>query len=281
MEQLDEFEIALHECTVLSNSLNREIVVFNELQGEISQYMAKTFVPFSLENKDNDPALEDLVQKSKNVLSTIKNIIIKLWTAIKELADKAIHIFSGTVRKLKHYQAAIKGKTNVNPAVFNNRVNCYPKAIMIKRIDALLNELNMRWSMSDGSPNLSERKSLDAIGFHIRNDNGKVTASYNGAFPKEDTINGHKYNFGDIGSLVDNAIALFEQFPKYKTEMVAQFDRQIAERYRTVNSDTQKAQVILIDRVAYMSMHKTMQYILKSIREIGNQSVALCKSIGI
>lgn len=281
MDQLNELDIALHECAVLSNSLNQEIGTFNEIQDEIAQYMARTFVPFSLENKDSDPALEELVQKSKNVLSTIKNIIIKLWTAIKELADKAIHIFSGTVRKLKQYQAALKAKTNVDQSVFNKRVNCYPKAIMIKRIDAFLNEINMRWSMANGSPNTAERKSLDSIGFHIRNNKGKVTASYNGAFPREDTVIGHGYNLADIALLVDNAIALFEQFPKYKTEMVNQFDKNIKDRYSTANSDTQKAQVILMDRVSYMSMHKTMQYILKSIREIGNQSIALCKTIGI
>lgn len=281
MDQLNELDIALHECAVLSNSLNQEIGTFNEIQDEIAQYMARTFVPFSLENKDSDPALEELVQKSKNVLSTIKNIIIKLWTAIKELADKAIHIFSGTVRKLKQYQAALKSKTNVDQSVFNKRVNCYPKAIMIKRIDAFLNEINMRWSMANGSPNTAERKSLDSIGFHIRNNKGKVTASYNGAFPREDTVIGHGYNLADITLLVDNAIALFEQFPKYKTEMVNQFDKNIKDRYSTANSDTQKAQVILMDRVSYMSMHKTMQYILKSIREIGNQSIALCKTIGI
>lgn len=281
MDQLNELDIALHECAILSNSLNQEIGTFNEIQDEIAQYMARTFVPFSLENKDSDPALEELVQKSKNVLSTIKNIIIKLWTAIKELADKAIHIFSGTVRKLKQYQAALKAKTNVDQSVFNKRVNCYPKAIMIKRIDAFLNEINMRWSMANGSPNTAERKSLDSIGFHIRNNKGKVTASYNGAFPREDTVIGHGYNLADIALLVDNAIALFEQFPKYKTEMVNQFDKNIKDRYSTANSDTQKAQVILMDRVSYMSMHKTMQYILKSIREIGNQSIALCKTIGI
>lgn len=281
MDQLNELDIALHECAVLSNSLNQEIGTFNEIQDEIAQYMARTFVPFSLENKDSDPALEELVQKSKNVLSTIKNIIIKLWTTIKELADKAIHIFSGTVRKLKQYQAALKAKTDVDQSVFNKRVNCYPKAIMIKRIDAFLNEINMRWSMANGSPNTAERKSLDSIGFHIRNDKGKVTASYNGAFPREDTVIGHGYNLADIALLVDNAIALFEQFPKYKTEMVNQFDKNIKDRYSTANSDTQKAQVILMDRVSYMSMHKTMQYILKSIREIGNQSIALCKTIGI
>jgi hypothetical protein len=281
MEQLNELDIALHECTNVSNSLNEKIIEFNETQTEISQYMAKSITPFSLENRDGDIALEELIQKGKNLLSTIKNLIIKLWTNIKELVDKALHIFSGTVKKLKQYQAALKTKTAIDQAGFNVRINCYPKAIMIKRVTAIMNEINMRWSMANGSPNMAERKSLDEIGFHIRNDNGKVKASYNGAFPREDTIAGHGYQLVDIARLVDNAITMFDQFPNYKESMIRQFDSFIKERYNTVNSDAQKAQVILMDRVAYMSMHKTIQYILKSIREIGNQTVSICKAIGV
>ena len=281
MDQLNELDIALHECATLSHSLNQEITAFNDIQDEMSQYMARIFVPFSLENKDSDPAMEELVQKGKNVLSKIKNLIIKLWTAIKELIDKALHIFSGTVRHLKQYQATLKGKTDADAARFNNRVVCYPKTTMIKRIDAIMNEINMRWTNANGTPNMNERKSLDEIGFHVRNNDGKVTASYNGSFPREDTVNGHGYQLIDLARLVDNAIAMFEQFPKYKDGIISQFESFIKDKYQSVNSDTQKAQVILMDRVAYMSMHKTIQYILKSIREIGNQAISLCKAIGI
>ena len=281
MEQLSELDIAMNECTVLSQQLNQEIAIYNDLQTKIMERSSKLFVPFGLENADSDPAMEELIQGTKNVLSKIKNFIIKLWTAIKELADKALHVFDGTSKKLKQFQAALKTGKQPNQNNFTKRIVMYPNAIMIKRTDAILNEINMRWTETNGSPNTAERKSLDSIGFHIRNNKGKVTASYNGAFPREDTVIGHGYNLADIALLVDNAIALFEQFPKYKTEMVNQFDKNIKDRYSTANSDTQKAQVILMDRVSYMSMHKTMQYILKSIREIGNQSIALCKTVGI
>lgn len=286
MEQLNEFEMALHNCNVLSDSLNVEMTSFNEIQSEIVLYMSRTFVPFSLENKDSDPALEELIQKGKNVLSRIKNLIIKIWTAIKELVDKALHLFSGTVRKLKQYQSAIKSNLasdgiRVAASALNTRIECYPKSVMIKRIDAIMNEINMRWTTADGTPNMAERKSLDTIGFHVRNDKGKVSSSYNGAFPHTDTIAGHGYSIIDIFQLVDNSITMFEQFPKYKESMVRQFDAQIKSKYQEVTSASQTAKVILIDRVAYMTMHKTMQYILKSIREIGNQTIALCKAIGI
>ena len=281
MEQLNEFDIALHECSTLSRQLNQEIETYNGLQLKIMERSAMLIAPFGLENNDSDPAMEELVQGTKNVLGKIKNIIIKLWTAIKELADKVLHMFSGTVKKLKQYQAALKTGKQPNANNFNKRIVVYPNGIMIKRVDAIMNEINMRWTETNGTPNTAERKSLDAIGFHVRNNNGKVTASYNGTFPREDTINGHGYKLVDVSRLVDNAIAMFEQFPKYKEAMVDQFDRVIKSRYQTAESSAQKGSVILMDRVAYMSMHKTMQYILKSIREIGKQAVALCAALEI
>ena len=281
MDQLNELDIALHECSTLSAQLNHEIEIYNDLQHQILERSARLFTPFGLENGDSDAAMEGLVQGTKNVLSKIKNFIIKLWTAIKELADKAIHIFDGTVKKLKQYQAALKTGKEINANNFNKRTVAYPNGIMIKRIDAIMNEINMRWTESNGTPNAAERKSLDAIGFHVRNKDGKVTASYNGSFPREDTINGHGYKSGDIARVVDNAIAMFEQFPKYKEAMVKQFDNFIKNRYATAASSEQKSSVILMDRVAYMSMHKIMQYILKSIREIGKQAVALCTALEI
>lgn len=281
MDQLSELDIALHECSTLSAQLNQEIEAYNDLQRRILERSVRLYVPFGLENNDSDPAMEELVQGTKNVLGKIKNFIIKLWTAIKELAEKAIHIFDGTVKKLKQYQAAFKTGKTVNANNFNKRVVAYPNGIMIKRIDAIMNEINMRWTESDGTPNMAERKSLDAIGFHVRNKDGKVTASYNGSFPREDTINGHGYKTADVARTVDNAIAMFEQFPKYKEAMVKQFDNFIKTRYASATSSEQKGSVILMDRVAYMSMHKTMQYILKSIREIGKQAVALCTALEI
>lgn len=281
MDQLSELDIALHECSTLSAQLNQEIEAYNDLQHRILERSARLYVPFSLENSDSDPAMEELVQGTKNVLGKIKNFIIKLWTAIKELAEKAIHIFDGTVKKLKQYQAAFKTGKAVNANNFNKRVVAYPNGIMIKRIDAIMNEINMRWTESNGTPNMAERKSLDAIGFHVRNKDGKVTASYNGSFPREDTINGHGYKTADVARIVDNAITMFDQFPKYKEAMVRQFDNFIKSRYATATSSEQKGSVILMDRVAYMSMHKTMQYILKSIREIGKQAVALCTALEI
>ena len=281
MDQLNELDIALHECSILSSQLNQEIEAYNDLQARIMERSAQLFVPFGLENSDSDPAMEELVQGTKNVLSKIKNFIIKLWTAIKELADKAIHIFDGTVKRLKQYQAALKTGKELNSANFNKRIVMYPNGIMIKRVDAILNEINMRWTESNGTPNIAERKSLDAIGFHVRNKDGKVTASYNGSFPREDTIVGHGYKTPDVARVVDNAIAMFEQFPKYKEAMVKQFDNFIKNRYATAGSSEQKGSVILMDRVAYMTMHKTMQYILKSIREIGKQAVALCTALEV
>lgn len=281
MEQLSELDIAMNECTVLSQQLNQEIAIYNDLQTKIMERSSKLFVPFGLENTDSDPAMEELIQGTKNVLGKIKNFIIKLWTAIKELADKALHVFDGTSKKLKQFQAALKTGKQPNQNNFTKRIVMYPNAIMIKRTDAILNEINMRWTETNGSPNVAERKSLDPIGFHIRNNDGKVTASYNGAFPREDTIAGHGYKASDIARLVDNAVAMFDQFPKYKEGMVKQFDSFIKDKYQTATSGSQKAQVILMDRVAYMTMHKTMQYILKSIREIGKQSVAVCTALEI
>ncbi len=281
MEQLSELDIAMNECTVLSQQLNQEIAVYNDLQAKIVERSSRLYIPFGLENTDSDPAMEELIQGTKNVLGKIKNFIIKLWTAIKELAEKALHIFDGTTKKLKQYQAALKSGKQPNQNNFTKRIVMYPNAIMIKRTGAILNEINMRWTETNGSPNVAERKSLDPIGFHVRNKDGKVTASYNGAFPREDTIAGHGYKAIDIARLVDNAVAMFEQFPKYKEGMVNQFDSFIKDKYQTATSSSQKGQVILMDRVAYMTMHKTMQYILKSIREIGKQTVAVCTALEI
>ena len=281
MEQLSELDIAMNECTVLSQQLNQEIAVYNDLQAKIVERSSRLYIPFGLENTDSDPAMEELIQGTKNVLSKIKNFIIKLWTAIKELAEKALHVFDGTTKKLKQYQAALKTGKQPNQNNFTKRIVMYPNAIMIKRTDAILNEINMRWTETNGSPNVAERKSLDPIGFHVRNKDGKVTASYNGAFPREDTIAGHGYKASDIARLVDNAVTMFEQFPKYKEGMVNQFDSFIKDKYQTATSSSQKGQVILMDRVAYMTMHKTMQYILKSIREIGKQTVAVCTALEI
>lgn len=281
MDQIEEYNLLLQECSALSLQMNQEIQAYNELQVKIMERRSILFAPFSLENCDGDQAMEGLVQGTKNVLSRIKNIIIKIWTNIKELVEKALHIFDGTERKLKQYQAVLKTGKEINANNFNKRLTMYPNGIMIKRVDAIMNEINMRWTEANGTPNLAERKSLDAIGFHVRNNNGSVTASYNGAIPREDSIVGHGYKPLDVARVVDNAIALFEQFPKYKDGMIKQFDNFIKTRYQGAQSSEQKASVILMDRIAYMTMHKTMQFILKSIREIGKQAVALCAALEI
>lgn len=281
MEQLSEVDIKLHECSSLSQLLNQAIEEFNQITQEMRDKRSCIVLPFGLENTDYDAGMEGLIEKSKNVLSKIKNFIIKLWTAIKELLDKVLHVFDGTLRKLKAYKETFKGgvASKNEQAFYDAKVTCYPKVVMQRRIECLLNEINMRWTESDGTPNAAERESLDPIGFHVRVNDGKVTASYNGVYPKLDTLAGHGYTFDDVGILLNNAVDMYEKFPQYKENLIKAYNNSIEARYKRDSNDEQKSQTILADRVQYMAIHKTIQFVLKDIREIGKETLAICNVI--
>jgi len=279
MEEM--FSADIYELNKLMDSLNCEFDSLTSIKHQIRIHLSKKIKPFGLENNDGDSALEDLIQKSKNVLSSIRNLIVKLWQKIKDVLSWFMGIFDGTLRKLKAFQVSLSAGTKAtDPKNLQEvKLSCYPKVVMQRRLEVLLKELSLNWQNVNGSANPNIASSLGDIGFTIRIDDGKVKAAYNGVFPKLDSISGHGYSKEDIVRFLNLTISIYEKFADYKKQMTRVFDTQIKERYDRSTNDEQQAQSILADRLFFIKLHKTLTFVGKEIKEIGNEMLALCKAI--
>ena len=277
----DEIDVKLHELKQLSDELNKSIGEYNDICKQMQDHQINMLRPFGLENNDGDAAMESLMGAAANVLRKIVNFIIKLWTGLKELLDKVLHIFDRSKKKLQALQEKFKNgiKVDNEEAFLAGKVTAYGKVLMFNRIHVLLREINMRWTELDGTPNMVERKSLAEIGFTVTVTDGKVTASYKGIYPKLDTVGGHGYRVNDVGELVNKALELLEKFPGYKENMIKSYDNNITARYKRDTTSEMRKQTILADRAAYMAIHKTFQFVIKDIREIAKEVIAICNLI--
>lgn len=277
----DEIDVKLHELKQLSDELNKSIGEYNDICKQMQDHQINMLRPFGLENNDGDAAMESLMGAAANVLRKIVNFIIKLWTGLKELLDKVLHIFDRSKKKLQALQEKFKNgiKVDNEEAFLAGKVTAYGKVLMFNRIHVLLREINMRWTELDGTPNMVERKSLAEIGFTVTVTDGKVTASYKGIYPKLDTVGGHGYRVSDVGELVNKALELLEKFPGYKENMIKSYDNNITARYKRDTTSEMRKQTILADRAAYMAIHKTFQFVIKDIREIAKEVIAICNLI--
>lgn len=106
--EISEFDMAIQEASSVAIELNAEVEKFFVIQANINAYQMRRLRPFSLENGDMDAGLEELIQGAHNVVSRIKNFIIKLWYTLKNVLDKMLHLFSSTLKKLKGYQDLFK-----------------------------------------------------------------------------------------------------------------------------------------------------------------------------
>lgn len=277
----DEIDVKLHELKQFSDELNKSIGEYNDICKQMQDHQINMLRPFGLENNDGDAAMESLMGAAANVLRKIVNFIIKLWTGLKELLDKVLHIFDRSKKKLQALQEKFKNgiKVDNEEAFLAGKVTAYGKVLMFNRIHVLLREINMRWTELDGTPNMVERKSLAEIGFTVTVTDGKVTASYKGIYPKLDTVGGHGYRVSDVGELVNKALELLEKFPGYKENMIKSYDNNITARYKRDTTSEMRKQTILADRAAYMAIHKTFQFVIKDIREIAKEVIAICNLI--
>lgn len=277
----DEIDVKLHELKQLSDELNKSIGEYNDICKQMQDRQINMLRPFGLENNDGDAAMESLMGAAANVIRKIVNFIIKLWTGLKELLDKVLHIFDRSKKKLQALQEKFKNgiKVDNEEAFLAGKVTAYGKVLMFNRIHVLLREINMRWTELDGTPNVVERKSLAEIGFTVTVTDGKVTASYKGIYPKLDTVEGHGYRVSDVGELVNKALELLEKFPGYKENMIKSYDNNITARYKRDTTSEMRKQTILADRAAYMAIHKTFQFVIKDIREIAKEVIAICNLI--
>lgn len=277
----DEIDVKLHELKQLSDELNKSIGEYNDICKQMQDHQINMLRPFGLENNDGDAAMESLMEAATNVIRRIVNFIIKLWTGLKELLDKVLHIFDRSKKKLQALQEKFKNgiKVDNEEAFLAGKVTAYGKVLMFNRIHVLLREINMRWTELDGTPNVVERKSLAEIGFTVTVTDGKVTASYKGIYPKLDTVGGHGYRVSDVGELVNKALELLDKFPGYKENMIKSYDNNITARYKRDTTSEMRKQTILADRAAYMAIHKTFQFVIKDIREIAKEVVAICNLI--
>lgn len=278
---IEELDVKLHELRTISDALNQEMVKYNDICAQIHARQLSMVRPFGLENTDGDLAMESLMGSATNVLRKIVNFIVKLWTGMKELLDKVIHMFDRSKKKLQALQEKFKNgiKVENEEAFLAGKVTAYNKTLMFNRMHVLLREINMRWTELDGTPNMAERKSLAEIGFTVTAHDGKVVASYKGIYPKLDTVGGHGYRVSDLGDLVNLALELLEKFPGYKENMIKSYDNNISARYKRDTTSDMRKQTILADRAAYMAIHKTFQFIIKDIREIAKEVIAICNLI--
>lgn len=271
----------LHSIELMGFDCEKEVMQYYDVQIQIRNRHAQIIRPFGLENIDGDVVLEELYQKSKNLLGSIRNFIIKLWTSLKELLDKAVHVFDSTLREMKRYQQRLKEglKPKEGGIFFSTKVTTYSKEIFQKRIETLLREVSMRWLEVDGKPNMLEHRSLIDIGHVITEENGKVKYNYSGVYPTIDSIGGHGFNLENITAFLTAIIDLYEKFPNYKENMIRAYDSDIKARYDRSRTDDQKAETILADRASYIRLHKTVSTVLKEIRELGNEILILCRAI--
>lgn len=276
----EEFATNIYEINSLIEMLNTELDSFLNISQLISHHLSGRIRPFGLENCDGDLAIEDMIQKSKNVLSLIRNLIIKLWQKIKDTLEWLGNLFDGTLRKLKSFQMNQNEKAkSTDPASLHDvKLTCYPKTVMQRRLEVLLKEVSLRWQNDNGTENPKLASALADIGFTIRIDNGKVKAAYNGVYPRLDSIAGHGYSKEDINRFLNLTIDLYEKFGDYKKQMIHTYDVQLKERYDRSANDEQEAQTILSDRLFFVKLHKTLTFVGKEIKEIGKEMLALCKA---
>ena len=158
--EISEYDAAIQEASCAASELGNEVEKYFVIQANINAYQMRRLRPFSLENGDMDAGLEDLIQASHNVVSRVKNLIIKLWYTIKNVFDKILHLFNGTLKKLKGYQEQFKNGIDQSkfPAFSNTKLKVYRKVDMQKRLDVLTREVEMKWVNSDGSENTDERR---------------------------------------------------------------------------------------------------------------------------
>lgn len=295
--ECSEFDMLIQEASSISAELNGELDRYLELQNQINMYQMRRLRPFSLENGDMDAGLEGLIQGTHNVISRIKNFIIKLWYTLKNILDKMLHLFSGTLKKLKGYQEQFKSGIDQSKfdAFSNTKLKVYKKVDMQKRLDILTREVEMKWVNSDGSVNRDERngdvgfwanlfhgrqEGLIAIGHNLKVDGeGHVKQTYTGTLPKEDTLGSHGYTFADVSTFVNAIVNIYEKFPGYKENLKKMGDNEIDAKYKSATTSEQKYKAIIADRTKYILIQKLVTIVLKEMREIGKELVAICGAI--
>ncbi len=295
--EISEFDMAIQEASSVAIELNAEVEKFFVIQANINAYQMRRLRPFSLENGDMDAGLEELIQGAHNVVSRIKNFIIKLWYTLKNVLDKMLHLFSNTLKKLKGYQDLFKSGIDQSKfaAFSNTTLKVYKKVDMQKRLDVLTREVEMKWVNSDGSINQAERQGdvdwitklfhgrqegLIAIGHNLKIDGeGHVKQTYTGALPKEDTLGSHGYTFADVSAFLNSIVNIYEKFPGYKENLRKMGDNEIDSKYKSAETSDQKYKAIIADRTKYIYIQKMTTIVLKEMREIGKEIIAICGAI--